>query len=421
MVHNAKLFKALSRALVVIMLGAVIMPMAGCYDYSEPDEKAWVLAIGVDKGRENKLTVTSVIAVPKNIAGGGDQPSGGGGGQGGFFTVSMETPTILSKLELINTVVDRRSSLSHIKWIVFSRELAEEGIRDYVAPLVRFDQFRRSSQLIICEGRAEDFLTKGMPKMEDNVGKFYELMQRGWRFTEFIPFDSFHQFYYKSESPGVEPVAPLAALGSKEPVYPDNSPKPKGQYLAGHLPRKGGSEIEIMGGAVFKKGRMVGTLDGDEVGVQKLFFNTLIRTIVDVPDPNHPDKYIIVEVIPREKPRVDISITGGRVQIAADIKLEGGILSLQSGAHYDRPDRLHIVEEAVQRLVLEDVNKAIAKSKQLDADFLGFGLHAQKLFSTWPQWIAFNWEEKYRDADIVVNVDYRLRRTGLIHEMEPLR
>ncbi|TYO94706.1 Ger(x)C family spore germination protein [Desulfallas thermosapovorans] len=418
--HNVELLKVLRKALVVIMLGAAL-PLAGCYDYSEPDEKAWVLAIGVDKGRENKLTVTSVIAVPKNIAGSGEQGASGGDGQGVFFTVSIDSPTVLSNLELANTVVDRRVSLSHIKWIVFSRELAEEGIGEYVAPLVRFHQFRRSSQLIICEGRAEDFLSKGMPKMEDNVGKFYELMQRGWRFTEFIPFDSFHQFYYKSESPGVEPIAPLAALGSEEPVYPDNSPKPKGQYLAGRLPRKGGSEIEIMGGAVFKEGRMVGTLNGDEVGVQKLFFGTLKRTILDVPDPNHPDNYIIVDVVPREKPRVDITIAGNRPQISIDIKLEGGIISLQSGEDYEIPERLHIVEEAVQRAFTEDINNTIARSKQLNADFLGFGLHAQKLFPTWPQWIAFNWEDKYQEAEIVVNVDYRLRRTGLVHEMQPLR
>lgn len=418
---KANLITALGKALIIAMLGAMALSLAGCYDYSEPDERAWVLALGVDKGRQNKLTVTAVVAVPKNIAGGGEQPGSGGGGQGGFFTVSMDTTTILSSLELFNTVVDRRVTLSHTKWFVFSRELAEEGIGEYVAPLVRFHQFRRSSQLIICEGRAEDFLANGAPKMEDNVGKFYELMQRGWRFTEFIPFDSFHQFYYKSENLGVWPIAQLAALRRKEPVYPDNTPKPKGLYQAGRIPRKGGSEIEIMGGAVFEGGRMVGTLNGDEVGVQKLFFGTLKRTIVDVPDPRHPDLYIIVDVVPREKPRVDISIDRGKPQIAVDIKLEGGIISLQSGENYERPDRLYIVEDAVERALLEDVLNTIATSKRLDADFLGFGLHAQKLFKTWPQWAEYNWGEKYRDAEIAVNVDYKVRRIGLVHEMEPLR
>ncbi len=420
--YNAHLSKVLRKALMVVMTGALLLPLAGCYDYTEPDERAWVMAIGVDKGRQNVLTVTSVVAVPKAIAGGGGQSgSEGGSGQGGFFTITFDVPTLLSTLELINTVVDRRVSLSHTKWFVFSRELAEEGIGAYVAPLVRFQQFRRSSQLLICEGRAEDFLTKGVPQLEDNVGKYYELMQQGWRYTEFIPFDSFHQFYYKSENPGVNPVAPLAARGAKETIYTDNSFKPKGYYQAGRIPRKGGSEIEIMGGAVFKKDRMVGTLNGDQVGVQKIFFGAMKRTLLNVPDPYHPDKYIIVDVLPRQKPRVDINITGGRPKITANVKLEGQILSIQSGENYERPDRLYIVEDAVQELIFEDINDTIAKSKQLDADFLGFGLHAQKLFPTWPQWSAYNWEEKYKDADITVNVDYKVRRTGLVHEMVQLR
>lgn len=123
--------KALSLALLLLL--GLILP--GCYDYSEPDERAWVLAMGLDKGRQNVLTVTVVIAVPKNIVGGsGGEPTGGGG----FYTVSLEAPTLLSSLELLNAMVDRRADLSHTKWFVFSRELAEESIAPYFGPITRF-------------------------------------------------------------------------------------------------------------------------------------------------------------------------------------------------------------------------------------------------------------------------------------------
>jgi len=419
-VRKGCFFRILGKALVVIMLGAVLLPLVGCYDYTEPDERAWVLALGVDKGKQNLVTVTSVVAVPKAIAGGG-QSGSGGGGQGGFFTVSFEAPTVLGSLEMVNAVVDRRVNLSHIKWIVFSREQAEEGIDSYLAPLVRYQEFRRSSQVVVCEGRAEDFLAKGQPTLEDNVGKFYELMQQGWQYTEFIGFDTFHQFYYKSENPGVEPVAQLAAVAAQQPVYPDSTVKSVGAYQAGRIPRQGGGKIEIMGGAVFDEGRMVGTLNGNELAVQKLFFGTLKRTVVNVSDPIQPDKFIVVDLLPRQKPRVDINIDGGRPQITAQVKVEGEIMSLQSGEHYETPDRLPMVEQAVEKLIGEDINATIEKSQQLESDFLGFGLHAQKLFATWPQWEAYDWEAKYPDADITVTVDYKLRRTGLLHEMEPLK
>jgi len=413
----------MKKAFSILILVVLALSMGGCYDYSEVDEKAWILALGLDKGRQNKLTVTFVIAIPKNVAGGGGgEPAAGGGGGGTYFTVSMESPTLLSALELVDAMVDRRADLSHTAWLVFSRELAEESIKEYYGPLARFHQFRRSSHLIICEGRAEDFLEQGKPILEDNVGKYYELLSRGWRHTGFVPFDTFHNFYMKSNEVGVQPVATLAALKREEPVHQDNTAKPKGQYQAGQIPRRGGGEIEVMGGAVFNKGRMVGTLNSDQVGVQKLFFNTLKRTIMDVPDPKHPGSYVVVDVKPRSRPQVDIEIgEDGLPEISVQVSLEGSIMSIQSGENYETPERLPILEQAVEKGYLEQINQTIAKSQALESDYLGFALQAKKLFRTYPQWVDYNWDEKYPAATVTLSVDFKVRRVGLLHEMVPVR
>jgi len=407
----------------IMLVLLLLLSLPGCYNYNEPDEIAWVLALGLDRGRENILTVTAVIAVPKDIAGaGGGEAASGGGSQGGFFTVSLEAPTLLSSLELLNAVVDRRVNLSHTTWFIFSRELAEQGINRYFAPIARFYQFRRTSHVVTCEGRADEFLTRGRPVMESNVSKYYELLQLGWKYTEFIPRDNFHTFYYEAHSIGVAPVTFLAALEKDERVFPDNSPKPKGEYEAGRLPRRGGGKIELMGAAVYKKGVMVGTLDADELGIRKMFNNTFKRTIMDVPDPNHPGKFIIMEVNPRTGPDIDISIDeNGYPVIKVHLRLEGEVISIQSGTHYETPENIGIIEAAVEKKVMKDIAVTINKSKELEADFFGFGLQAKKLFPTWPRWEAYRWDEKYPQADIEVTVDYRVRRTGLLHEMAPIR
>ncbi|SFG75892.1 Spore germination B3/ GerAC like, C-terminal [Desulfotomaculum arcticum] len=412
----------MKRAISLLLIGFLLLLIPGCYDYNDPDEIAWVLAIGLDKGKQNNLTITTVVAVPKNIAGGGGgQPASGGGGGGGFFTVSMEAPTFLSALELLDSVVDRRADLSHIKWVVFSRALAEEGLTKYMDTLVRFHQFRRTSYVIICEGGAEDFLSKGVPKLEDNVGKYYELLQRGWRYTEFIPFDNFEYFYIKSEMPGVAPLGILASLNREAPVYNNNSPKANGIYQAGKIPREGGGELEFMGAAIFKEGKMVGTLNGNQVGVQKIFEGTMKRTFIDVPDPEHRNDYIIVEVKPRQSPKVNVQIVDGYPHIAVDVQMEGGVVGIQSRENYITPARLYIIEDAVEKSLYRDINETMVKSMDLKADFLGFGLHAKKLFLTWPEWVAYNWDEKYPEATFDIKVDYKVRRAGLLHEIVPIQ
>lgn len=406
--------------LVVLLLLTILLP--GCYDYSEPDDKAWVLAIGMDKGRENLLTVTTVIAIPKNIAGGsGGEPAAGGGGNGNFTTISMESPTLLDTLELLAAVVDRRPDLAHTKWFVFSREIAEEGIEKYFAPLARFYQFRRNSYIVVSEDRAEELLAKGKPKLEDNVGKFYELIQRGWRHVDFIPFDTLHHFYWKSKTPGVEPVIMLTALKNEEPVYEDDAPKSVGEYRAGSIPRKGGSPIEVMGAAVFTEGKMVGTLNGNQLGAMRMITGDLRRTIRSVPDPGQPDSYIIAEVKPRRHPRVNVQIIEGLPQIDVVVELEGNLMSVQSGVNYENPEKMHIAEAAIISSLTQDIRDTVAMSQELGADFFGFGLQAKKLFRTWPEWEAYQWNTKYPQANINVRVDYRLRRIGLLRQTAPLQ
>lgn len=407
----------MQKILSIVLLASMLFLLPGCYDYTEPDEKAWVLAIGLDKGQQNELTVTLVIAVPKGIGGGEMGPVG----EKTYFSVSMETPTLLSSLELVNALVDREADLSHIKWFIFSRELAEEGIAHLAAPLVRFQQFRRNTGILVCEERAEDFLSKSGSMLDVNIGKTFELALRTSEFTEFVPFDNFHQFYLKSKSPGVSSIVPLAAIEHKKQDYPDDSPKPKGAYHAGKIPRQGGREEEIMGAAVFVEDHMVGILDGDETGVQKMLEGTFRRTIISVLDPKHPGHYIIVEIRPRQKAVIDIQLVDGYPRVSARLLLEGDVISIQGGEPYDTLELLPEMEAIIEKDLQATVNKTIAKSQDLRSDIFGFGLHAKKKFTTWPEWEAYRWDDKYPLADISVKVDYKMRRVGLIRDMQPLQ
>jgi len=60
--------------ILIVILQCIIL--TGCFDKREPDDMAYPIALGFDKGSTNELRMTMQIAVPTNIAGG---ESGGGG------------------------------------------------------------------------------------------------------------------------------------------------------------------------------------------------------------------------------------------------------------------------------------------------------------------------------------------------------
>ncbi|WP_083756666.1 Ger(x)C family spore germination protein [Candidatus Desulforudis audaxviator] len=406
--------------MAVLILAVLCLP--GCWDYRELDETTWVTAVGVDRGRENTLTVTLQIAVAANIAGGGDGRGGAGAGETVLVT-SMEAPSLLSALEFAHAWIDRHVDLSHTKVIIVGRELAETDFAATVAPLVRFPQFRPTIRVLVANGRAEAVLREAAPVLEASPGKFWELQVGGWDVTEFIPRADFHQIYIDMSSPGAAGLVGLVAVRRREEGPADPSHKAKGSHMAGTIPRRGGPGIEMMGAAVIHGGRMVGVLNGDETGIGKMVRGTFREMIKTVRDPLHPGRFIVVRVFPREPPAVQVRIgDDGTPRVSVRVPLEGDILAIQSGEHYERPERTRQVEQAVKESLMTDARATLDKAQnEFGADFFALGYHAKRLFPTWQAWEAFAWDEKFPDAEISIDFDFRVRRIGLLRETVPWR
>lgn len=403
----------------IILLAAALalnLFLGGCYGYHEVDESAYILALGLDRGRENLLSVSAQVAIPRNIAGGGDV-GGGGGAEESFFVVTMEAPTLLSALEMINAFVDRRADLSHTKAIIFSRDLAEEDISRYFAPLAKFRQFRRHTFIMVSTVPPRELLEINTPLLENNPAKFFELLMGGNRYTEFIPFTQFHHFYLEALSPLESPFAALVGLQREEPGPVDRTFKTKGSYTPGQIPRQGGNEMEIMGAAVFRGGRMVGTINGDEIGLVRMLHNDFRRTIMNLKDPLHPYRFVVLEVKPQKPPDIRVDINGEQTVITARVHLEADIISIQSGEDYEDPERIPIINEALERRLNGDLDELVQRcQREFRADVFGFGNYSRWRVYTWDELLALNWSERFPEAQVDVAVEVEVRRVGLLRK-----
>lgn len=402
----------------IILLAAALalnLFLGGCYGYHEVDESAYIVALGVDRGRENILSISAQIAIPKNIAGGAD--GGGSGGGESDYVVTMEAPTLVSALEMINAFVDRRADLSHTKVIIFSQELAEEDISKYLAPLARFRQFRRHTYIMISNTSPKELLEQNDPLLEDNPAKFYELLMGGSRYTEFIPLSLFHHFYFEAISPLEEPFAVLVGLQREQPGPADRTYRSKADFIAGQIPRQGGNELEAMGAAVFRGGKMVGTINGDEVGFVKLLHGDLRRTITSVDDPLHPGRRVTFEVKPQRPPDINVAIDGEQTLIEVRVFLEADIMSIQSGENYEDPDRIQIIMNPLTQRIQSEMEQMITRcQREFRSDIFAFGNHARGEVSTWDELMALNWPERFPEAQVNLAVEMQIRRTGLMRK-----
>src|SRR3989339_819217 len=88
----------IKRIIIFFVASLMIFCLTGCWDKNEIDDLAYVISMGLDKGIQNKIRISILIAnTAKIVEGGGTSTSSGSSGtKDSDFSniVSVEAPTI---------------------------------------------------------------------------------------------------------------------------------------------------------------------------------------------------------------------------------------------------------------------------------------------------------------------------------------
>lgn len=407
----------LRRKLALLLAVVMALPLAGCWDRAELEEQAFVLAIGVDKGKESQYAVTAAIALPAKMAGGGK--GGGGGDEKPFVLTTVEAPTVAGAMAMINAYVDRRVSLLHTKALFMGEELARISGMYTMDEFVRFRQARRTIFYVVTKGRAADFLKEMDPKMEKDPQKFIQQMTYNYRYTGMIPASSQVQSFVTSVNSGYgDPITYYAAIKEEsEGKSGDQSATAESGFKSGELPRKGGPNMELVGGAAFSGEKMVGVLTGDEMRTVLMLQDKFQRGYFSVPDPKQPNLFVSLDLRRGRAADVKVDLSGPRPHITGVVTLEGEILAIQANYDYTDPQLMQTLQGAAERHLQNQIQATVRKSQNWGADIFGFGQHVVRQFPTVQAWEAYNWPSRYKDAQVDVAVRVILRRFGV--QMSP--
>lgn len=413
--------------LAPLALLCLLLLLSGCGSHYEPDALSYVLLIGIDEGTQNTLRVSFMIANPKELAGGSGAQSGTGGGNEIKGTASpvatVESPSLYAAMNMVNTFVGRKISLMHAKGIIFSEKMARDGsMALFIPALTQYRETRGTAFLAVTKDKPEKILQEMKPLLEANPAKYIELLAATSQYTGFIPSIQLQEFYNESKVEGIAPVSILFA-SSKHKLSEDGKGnfRREGAYVAGQMSKKGGVALEAMGAAVFRDGVMVGELTGDETTLQAMLRGKFKRGIFSMEDPLKPKNILSMDVVSARKPKIKVSLTNQGAVIDVKISLEGNLLGATSTIDYALPKYRPILEKAFADMIQKQAEDLVIKTQQeYKADILGFGTKARHLVLTQKQWQNLKWRELYEQAEVNVEVDYKLRRTGNLLRIMPL-
>lgn len=402
MFHNNR------NARIFLLLPLLTGLLAGCWDSQEIDQRATVLAIGIDKAdlddqkeeddiahmkknfpipNKEMIKVTAQIAIPGRIPLGPEQT---GGPKKPVLVVRVVGHTLEDALINLQQEVADKLFFGHLRIIVLSEKVARKGTQRFNDILRRNPEIRRTASLVISKEPAETYLQVA-PQLERIPSLYLADM-----------------------------VENLSALGKFPPSFIGlfwTSLSSKGQdaYLP-YLSLKKGKNIQLNGLAYFKNDKMVGKTTPLDIGV---FMSVRgIRkggygAFVKVPG---TDEVVVVKTISR-KTRTKVTLKNGKPHAIIKITYESEIDEKENPKiSISDSSLVKKIEKEFSTESVKATRKLILQTQKAESDVFGFGEHFRaKLPKFWNKQIKTKerWGSFYKELTYDVQVDAHIHRVGM--------
>ena len=166
----------------VITLTIFIGAFSSSYSYQNMSNLAYVLAIGIDKGEKAKMKIslqfTNSSAFSSQNSSSEDSSN--------IVLVSGEADSIFSGINLLNSYIGKEINLSHCNLVVFSEEFAKNGISSQIYSLLNNEKFRPTTNLIISNCNAYEYLKNIKPNLEKLTTNYYDTFSLTNKFTGYF-------------------------------------------------------------------------------------------------------------------------------------------------------------------------------------------------------------------------------------------
>ena len=383
----------------------ILFPLTGCWDRGEVTEFAFPISIGLDKGKKGLIEVTLEMA---NVREG--SPMTMGKNTDSAEVITLTAPDILIARELANVSVTKDIQYSHLKDIIISEELARTKEFEHILEaFLRDRQVRRNLNIIVTREKAQDFIKSNDPKLEPRTHKFYERMVKRWEQTGLMPEATLNRYLQSTEGNSGLFLSIYATSNVFEPRQKVNA-----DYIAGEVEKEGGNPTQMIGSAIFYKGKMVGVLDGEETRIALILrpYSKVDTMLSSFRDPLDPSQQITVRMLKTQTPTVKLNKNDKELNITVPLTVQ--VLHIPSGKNYvENKDYQNKLVNSIEKELEDSSKKLITKTQQAyHADPFLWSVIARQQFWTWSEYKAFDWSKFYTQANVNITYDVTIDRFG---------
>ncbi len=408
-----KLRKFLLAVFVFFTISILIFSLSGCYSVQSIDDLAYVVALGIDLGKNNNLELTIQLTFPNS-----SDSSSTSGEAAPTIINSVECASINSGISLLNSYISKEINLSHCKIIIFSESIANKGIGQEIYTLSNQVEIRPDCNIIISKSTAKEYITNSKPELENLVAKYYELTPYSNQYTGHIVNATIASFFNSLSANYSDPVAILGNGNKLNLSNSENTHEAEDEFniVAGQNPLiTFNRKSENLGVAVFKNDKLVGELTALESVFHAILTNKLESTVISISNPYKENSVIDIALYHHKNTKMNANLVNGSPYVKTKISLNARLLSVDKNSESLTPNKIEQLEMLINSYLEDAILKYQYKtSKIFEADIDGVGENLIKNFKNENQWKNYNWPANYKNTFFAVDVSTNIKSSFLL-------
>lgn len=357
-------------------LSFIIFFLTGCLQTSIIDEVSLIRAAAYDLDDKQQLKIT--VTFPTFIEQGGKNVL-----EKGIIEASGDTAK--GTKVMLNKRAQRPLVLGQIRVILFSRDLAEQGIEDFVDSLYRDPAVGNRILLAVVDGQGEEILELELGSGEQ-PGVFLSDLLRQNMEQNMIPSTNLHEFLFSFYSDARDPYLPLL--------------------------KKTGNSVRVAGTALFKADALHSTLSGDDSFLLKLLTTpTRQATQQFTLHREGATSHVVIEKLNSELTK-EVEKTEAGPIFHYNVTIDGEIIDYTGEMNLDEPGVVKEVQEQIEEEITRGLTDMLYQFRDDGIDPVGAGEFYR---STTRDWRPEEWKNSiYPTANFKLDVELNIVQSGAI-------
>lgn len=369
------------KMLLALLYAMLLLVMSGCWNYTEIDDMSIVAGVAIDRNKaDGKLQMTVEMV---------DTQGGLQQNQAGFKTLSFTGNTIFEIARDMISTTGKKLLWSHAKVIIFSEEVAREGLIKAIDWYSRDTETRSDVFIFVSEQINAREIINLNSTTEAIMSFELAQMMRDEKYTGSAPVVEIWDFIDKLETSGYSAVAPLVYINEKN----------------------GKKNERVDGAAVFVKDIMVGKLNGKEAKSMLFAKNDIKGGVLEVNNVQGTPAYSLEILSSRTKVRP--TMIDGKVHIQINTVTHTGLDEVMTAEGLSGKESIAAIEKRAGENLQKEILSVIHKAQQkYHADIFGFGeaVH-ENLPKTWTK-LREHWMDEFVNLDVDVSSKVIIQSTA---------